>query len=183
MAISNHERVGKGLALLQSGLGPFVEREVKAAVDSRKLDAHALRGYLEDPKLEGRKVAEWDVLALLKLMGGTWNHVFRDVLGHAERSYVSELRTHRNKWAHQENFSSDDAHRALDSAQRLLSAISAPQAEEIDKIRMELLRVRFEEQARGERRKKTQAVIEGAASVNLKPWREVVNAASGCGQR
>lgn len=27
MAITNHERVGKALELLKSGLGPFVERE------------------------------------------------------------------------------------------------------------------------------------------------------------
>jgi len=30
MAITNHERVGKSLELLKSGLGPFVERELKA---------------------------------------------------------------------------------------------------------------------------------------------------------
>jgi hypothetical protein len=31
MAITNHERVGKSLTLLKDGLGPFVERELKAA--------------------------------------------------------------------------------------------------------------------------------------------------------
>ena len=174
VAISNHERVGKGLELLRAGLGPFVEREVKAAVDCRRLDAHDLRGSLEDPKLEGKKVSQWDALALLKLMATHWRSAFRDSLGHAERSYVSELREHRNKWAHQGNFSSDDAYRALDSAHRLLTAIAAPQAEEVDKLKMELLRVRFDEQARGERRKKTQTTIEGAGASNLKPWREVV---------
>ena len=30
MAISNHERVGKALELLKTGLGPFVGREFKA---------------------------------------------------------------------------------------------------------------------------------------------------------
>jgi hypothetical protein len=30
MAISNHERVGKGLDLLKEGLHSFVEREMKA---------------------------------------------------------------------------------------------------------------------------------------------------------
>jgi hypothetical protein len=30
MAITNHERVGKSLTLLKAGLGPFVERELKA---------------------------------------------------------------------------------------------------------------------------------------------------------
>ena len=42
-----------------------------------------------------------------------------------ERNYVRELIDARNRWAHQEPFSSDDAYRALDSAERLLQAISA----------------------------------------------------------
>ena len=29
MAVTNHERVGKALDLLRTGLGPFVEREFK----------------------------------------------------------------------------------------------------------------------------------------------------------
>ena len=81
-------------------------------------------------------------------MWETWNDVFRKTLGPAERSLVSELRDHRNKWAHQEAFSSDDAYRALDSAGRLLTAVSAPQADEIEKMKMELLRLRFDEQVR-----------------------------------
>jgi hypothetical protein len=68
--------------------------------------------------------------ALLKLMWEQWNDVFRKTLGHAERSLVSELRDCPQKWAHQEPFSSDDAYRALDSMARLLTAVSAPQADE-----------------------------------------------------
>ncbi|NMC10622.1 MAG: hypothetical protein GYA39_06575, partial [Methanothrix sp.] len=30
MALSNHERVGKGLEILRKGIQPFVERELKA---------------------------------------------------------------------------------------------------------------------------------------------------------
>jgi len=32
MAITNHERVGKSLEHLKAGLGPFVEREIHAAI-------------------------------------------------------------------------------------------------------------------------------------------------------
>jgi hypothetical protein len=32
MAVPDHERVGKALGLLRTGLGPFVEREVKGAI-------------------------------------------------------------------------------------------------------------------------------------------------------
>ena len=174
MAITNHERVGKALDLLKAGLGPFVEREIKGAIESRKLDAHQLSNYGEDRVLGNKPIPEQDVAGLLKLMWDTWHHVFREILGPAERSLVSELRGHRNQWAHQESFSSDDAYRALDSVGRLLTAVSAPQSEELEKRKLELLRVRFDEQTRGEKRKQAGTAIESAAAANLKPWREIV---------
>ena len=174
MAITNHERVGKSLELLKAGLGPFVEREVKGALASRRLDAFKLRDYAEDPMLANKPTSEWDVAGLLKLMWETWNDVFRQILGRAERSLVNELRDHRNKWAHQESFSGDDAYRALDSVGRLLAAVSAPQSDELERLKMELLRVRFDEQARGERRRQAGVAIESAAAAGLKPWREIV---------
>ena len=174
MAVTNHERVGKALDLLRAGLGPFVDREVKGALESRRLDAFKLRDFAEDPVLAKKPTAEWDVAGLLKLMWETWNDVFRRILGPAERGLVGELRGHRNKWAHQENFSSDDAYRALDSVGRLLAAVSAPQSEELERLKMELLRVRFDEQARGERRRQAGTAIGSAAAAGLKPWREIV---------
>ena len=174
MAISNHDRVGKSLNLLKAGLAPFVEREVKGAIESRRLDAHNLRGYAEDPLLADKPMAQWDAAGLLKLMWETWNEVFRRTLGPAERGLVGELRGHRNRWAHQERFSSDDAYRALDSAGRLLAAVSAPESEPLERLKMELLRVRFDEQARGERRRQAGGAIESAAATPLKAWRDIV---------
>ena len=95
-------------------------------------------------------------------------------LGFSERSLVSELREVRNKWAHQEPFSTDDAYRGLDSAARLLTAISAPQADDIEKMKLELLRLRFDEQVRSEKRKTAGTAIESQVTGSLKPWREVV---------
>ena len=173
MAISNHERVGKALEFLKAGLGPFVEREIKGAMAARRLDAHKLRDYAENPSLANKSITEWDAAGLLKLMWDTWNDVFRRILGPAERGLVGELRGHRNKWAHQERFSSDDAYRALDSAERLLAAVSAP-SEALERLKMELLRVRFDEQARSERRRQAGTAIESVAAATLKPWREIV---------
>ena len=68
MAITNHERVGKALDLLKAGLGPFVDREVKGALESRRLDAFKLRDYAEDPVLANKPTSAWDVAGLLKLM-------------------------------------------------------------------------------------------------------------------
>ncbi|MBI4756762.1 MAG: ATP-binding protein [Betaproteobacteria bacterium] len=174
MATTNHERVGKALELLKAGLGPFVEREIKTAIAANALSMQKVKGFVDDPNLANKGIVEWDAAALLKLMWETWNEVFRRTLGFAERSLVSEIRDWRNKWAHQEPFSSDDAYRALDSAGRLLTAISAPQSDEIEKVKTELLRVRFDEQARGEKRKSAGTAIESGVTGSLKPWREVV---------
>ena len=174
MAITNHERVGKALDILKIGLGPFVEREMKDAFpDNTQEQIKMFTG--EDRLLADKTIPEWDVAALLKLMWDSWNRVFRKILGPAERSLVSELRDHRNRWAHQQVFSSDDADRALDSMSRLLSAVSAPQADEIGKMKMELRRLIFDEQMRHEKRKSLPSAIESQATGNLKPWREVVS--------
>lgn len=173
MAITNHERVGKGLELLKAGLGPFVQREFKSTYKDRAA-AEASRFMGEVRVNTQRPIADWDAAALLKLMWDSWNDIFRKTLGPAERSLVSELRDHRNKWAHQQSFTGDDAYRALDSSGRLLTAVSAPQADEVEKMKMELLRLRFDEQVRGERRRSAGTTIEAQGAANLKPWREVV---------
>ena len=173
MAVTNRERVGKALDLLKAGLGPFADREVKNAIKARRLDEYGFHSFPDDPKLKNKPVAEWDASALLKLMWDTWNDVFRHTLGFTERSLVSELRDWRNKWAHQERLSSDDADRALDSVERLLTAVSAPQTEEVAKMKMELRRLVFDEQVRGEKRRTAGALIESAGAGGLKPWREV----------
>jgi predicted AAA+ superfamily ATPase len=172
MAITNHDRVGKAMELLKGGLGLFVERELKSTGKDKTVE---LQRYLGDDRLNAKKaVVQMDVAALLKIMWESWNDVFRLTLGPAERSLVSELRDHRNRWAHQEIFSGDDAYRALDSACRLLTAISSPLADDIEKMKTELLRIRFDEQARNEKRKSAGTAIESAGAGGLKPWREVV---------
>src|SRR5438552_3683350 len=176
MAITNHERVGKALDLLKDGLRTFVEREMKAQHAQMWLDQARLSVAETQTNLfSGKSEQQWDSASLLSVMWNQWNVVFRKTLGQAERTLVSELRDVRNRWAHQKPFSSDDAYRALDSAGRLLTAVSAPQAAEVEKIKMELLRVRFDEQVRSEKRKTAGTAIESEATGNLKPWREVVN--------
>lgn len=175
MAITNQERVAKAMDLLKDGLSPFVERELKAqhaqlwfekAKDSISDSQANLFGTEAKPK--------WDVAALLLVMTNQWQLVFKKTLGQAERTLVSELREVRNRWAHQTPFSTDDAYRAMDSAGRLLTAVSAPEAAEVEKLKMELLRVRFDEQARSEKRKTAGTAIESQVTGSLKPWREVI---------
>jgi hypothetical protein len=177
MALTNYDRVGKALELLRQGLKPFVERQMQAAYGGQWLRQ---AGYSLDRDAEaGRepRPAAPDALdahALLIIMWDHWNEAFRDSLGHAERALVSELREVRNQWARQQPFSGDDAYRALDSVSRLLTAVSAPEAQEVERGKRELLRLRFEEQARQESRKAAVAPIEGRPAGGLHPWREVV---------
>ncbi len=174
MAITNHERVGKALELLKAGLYPFLERELAAQYGKYWITT-VTAGWQHDLNWpENADAPDLDVALSLKLMWEQWNEVFKKTLGHAERSLVSELREVRNRWAHQEPFTTDDAYRALDSASRLLTAISAPQAADLEKMKLELLRLRFDEQVRGERRKSAGGAIESTVTGALKPWREVV---------
>src|SRR5262249_4169994 len=150
---SNHERVGKALELLNKGLQPFIEREMQATYGTR-WQYEAAKALREQHFSDDGYDLRLDTQGLLLILWDQWHLVFKNVLGHAERSLASELRETRNKWAHQEAFSTDDAYRALDSVQRLLTAVSASQqASEVERQKQELLRLRFDEQVRNETRK------------------------------
>jgi predicted AAA+ superfamily ATPase len=170
MAKTNRDRVAEGLTLLSEGMYPFVEREMKAVYGKGwEVEANNVMA----PPGGGDKKLNWeDPQTVLNVMFFRWNEVFKNTLGQAERSLVGELRTVRNSWAHMENFTTDDTYRALDTAGRLLTAVSAKEADEIEKKKNELLRLRFEEQRRSEARKA--APVMGQPSGNLKPWREVI---------
>ena len=105
-----------------------------------------------------------------------WKEAFAMVLGHPERSYVSELLDVRNKLAHNETFTYDDAERALDTMRRLLESVSAKEvAEKISASRDTILRTKYAELARNEERRKTQrSDISVDTVAGLMPWREVV---------
>ena len=121
MALSNRERVRKGLDELVAGLAPFVERELKS-----KLGAYWVEDLTSRSKgiqREGDGV-HWDTQAILKAMVDNWQGVFRYVLGQVERNYTGEMIDVRNRWAHEKPFSSDDVYRALDTMQRLLESVS-----------------------------------------------------------
>jgi hypothetical protein len=135
-----------------------VERELKTAYG----DEWVLAVLEADPNAHtaSAKTASLDdVQFLLKTMWTMWNSVFRKVLGQDERTLVSELRTARNRWAHQEAFSTDDAYRVLDSVQRLLTAVSAEEADELDEQKQELLRIRYDEYSRRKSKQVTASVV------------------------
>jgi predicted AAA+ superfamily ATPase len=175
MTASNHERIGKALNHLVKGLSPFAERELRAVYGDKWKDRIA--AILEEGKARraaGSPNIKWETESLLVVILKTWDDVFARVLGRAEHSMVSDLRDVADQWAHHRPFSTDDAYRALDNAQRLLAAVSAPEAVAVDAQKQEILRVRFDEQARKEVRKTAVTPVAGQPSVGLKPWRQVV---------
>ncbi|MEK6371249.1 MAG: Swt1 family HEPN domain-containing protein [Acidobacteriota bacterium] len=170
MALTNRERIVKALDILREGLRPFVERELRARL-GEDWEAQIARDLRLVQERDGG--INWDTAALLKAMSDRWQEVFRMTLGHAERSYVGELREIRNAFAHEKPLSSEDADRAMDTMTRLLTSVSAgDQADEIRKLRVDLQRTIFSEQARNKTR--YQMTLEGMPSTGLKPWRDVV---------
>lgn len=174
--ITNHDRVGKALDLLRQGLTPYIRRELEAVLGNGWRE-EIVAAYTKDKLIAGQvnDDGDWDCQLALVVMWDYWNNVFRKSLGHPERSLVSELRTARNGWAHQEQFSANDAYRCMDSVERLLLAISAPQAELVGNEKNLLLREKFQQETRDARKVQSELPgLEGQPIAGLKSWREVV---------
>ncbi|MGA1285184.1 MAG: Swt1 family HEPN domain-containing protein, partial [Prochlorothrix sp.] len=172
MAITNHERVGRALKLLQEGLLPYFDREMKAKYGTQWCLRAAT--ILDTDSTKAQKMVLEDLHSLLRVMSIEWKAVFGNTLGKADRNLLEECREIRNAWAHNSTCSGEDTYRALDSVTRFLTAISAPQAETIAKQKQELLRQRFEEQARHAQRRVATTPTEGQPQEGLKPWRDLV---------
>ena len=143
MALTNNERIAKGLDLLRDGLGPKCGQTWDGFFGEGWLDAvnQRLRSPARDPNPE-------DLAFLLNGVLATWNEVFGHGFPPAVRALVFEAREARNKWAHQGRFTSDDAGRALDSMERLLEAFGdLDQRQAVRDLRRDLLRQEFDQQA------------------------------------
>ncbi|GIW20842.1 MAG: hypothetical protein KatS3mg065_1138 [Chloroflexota bacterium] len=173
MTASNLERVGRALQLLAAGLRPVVERTFEKAygqdwldrvvADKEQATRRAVTPNLDDPAF------------LLDAVWRNWNETLGLILGPTERTYVNELRGIRNRWAHHEAFSLDDTYRAFDTAQRVLTAVSAPQAGELERLKQDVLRERYEVEARRTaRRVAAEQTVVGPSVGGLPAWREVI---------
>ena len=184
MALSNRERVGRVLEALKIGLAPYVVREYRQVYRGeylqeieRALTTHTFALPDEARQDVASLIAALDAHNTLNLMWRRWNDVFQDKLGHAGRSYTSELMAARNDWAHQKPFSNDEAYRVADTARRLLQMANAAEATAVvDKIAADLLRLRFEEEAKKAKKDTGELKApEVTTLLGLKSWREVVS--------
>lgn len=172
MATTNKDLVDNAMDILRSGLAPFVSREFMSRYEERS--EYKIHEILGAPARDANEINDMSVHSLLKIMWGSWNDTYRNILGHAERSLVSELLEMCDNYDHQTAFSSDDTYRVLDSAHRLLLAISAP-AGKIEEMKMGLLRKRYDEYARTQRRKTASTTVAFQTTGSLLPWREVIS--------
>ncbi len=180
MAISNLERVGRGLDILKTGLALYTLRELKS-----KYRAHwwrdgveaVLRGDMGREAAtatlaDADRFAKLDIQVLLTIVWENWSNVFQAQLGNVARTYMSELREVHNRWAHQQPFSADDAHRALDTMACLLAMMGAKEQDELRKLAREMLYQRLNAETPGELNESVD-VTQTATLAGLKPWREI----------
>ena len=167
--MSNRDRVGRAFETLAVGMRPYVERRMRATSRS---GSDWLRTFLasQSPPLRGDASLD-DPAFLLRVVADAWETAFRSELGRTERNLVFELRDTRNNWAHNERFSVDDTYRALDTIERLLTAMDAREAAEVGAAKVELMRVAFEAQAR---KAVPSPDVLMTQRGGLKPWREVI---------
>ena len=162
MALSNRDRVGKALELLAGAFGPYIDRRMtkRSPAGGNWKAAYADVNIEEDPS------------AQINVLLDNWQTVFRDELRATGRNLVGEARDWRNKWAHNEPFSQDDAYRSLDTIERLLALIDAPEAAEVGATKSELMRQRLEVEAKRVTPKPDALFTEPSAG--LRPWRDVI---------
>lgn len=162
MALSNRDRVGRALEQLGRAFGPYVDRRMmKASPMGGDWKATYADANLDD-----------DPSAQINVVLDNWQEVFRSELRTTGRNLVGEVRDWRNKWAHSEPFSHDDAYRALDTIERLLTVIDALEATDVGASKSELMRQRLEAEAKKVAPKPNALFTEPAAG--LRPWRDVV---------
>ena len=190
MVISNHQRIGLALELLQMGVAPYIGREIKSAVKRGYISGHLIHDYVEDPRLLKKEITQWELAPLLKLMDDSWNVLFQNTLGFSEHSVLGELREWLLKWDNQTSISNDDTDRVLDSVVRFLNAINATDvAADAGRMKKEFRKYLYEEQMRSEKESKeleelrdTQEpeeaekydLVKTGVTENLKSWRDVV---------
>lgn len=166
--MSNRDRVGRAFEQLALGLAPYLDRRMAQAGGDGWLDQFAASAR---PPLTGPLSLD-DPALLLRVLTESWDATFRSELARSDRNLVFELRDTRNRWAHNHGFTTDDAYRALDSIERLLGSVDASEAEVVGKSKDELIRLKFEAEAR--KATPSTDVLLTQPLGGLRPWREVV---------
>ena len=171
-ALSNKERVGRVLDVAAGGLGPWMidlltskygetwQTQVRAAAGTGPRE---FTDQTDDPSY------------LFWVFDKQWQSLFRNHLDFEAKRCVSALWDARKQWAHGGKFSDEQAERVLSDGEHLLRQVGAVRhADEVDDLRRELRRIRFEKD-----QKQYQVATEKQLSVRLDTgglpaWRDIV---------
>ena len=143
MRMTDRERVGVAFSVLADGLAGPVDRVMCKAFDGRENWNELWAAAESQPGRRPLRYSKDDPQILLKAMThAKYRNKFRSILKWHQQAWASELIEVRNRWAHNEPITRDDAVRTLDTIQRLLEAVGAsPQAREVRQLRSAANRV------------------------------------------
>ncbi|NKY08834.1 DUF499 domain-containing protein [Cellulomonas hominis] len=171
-ALTNKERVGRGLDLVAEGLGPWMV----TALHGKYGDGWAAE-VGRTAGLTGRDTTpnQSDPAYLFWVFDKQWHGLFKDQLSFEDKRAVSALWDARKEWAHGERISSERTERVLMDAEHLLRSIGAvEQADKADEMRREFRRLMFEEDQKRLQRAQEKTLSVQVDSTGLPAWRDVV---------
>ncbi|MDV6373666.1 DUF499 domain-containing protein [Deinococcus arenicola] len=170
MALSNRQRVQGAQDALLDELVVYVERALRGAYGEDWVNRVTAR-FAGTP-IDGVDKPQWDMQLAVKVMAEFWHDAFGDKLKQTDRNNIFELRDWRNALAHDQPFTYDDTHRALDTMHRVASRIGLGVAAQLMKERDETMRIKLREQERSVSRSVTH--VDGKIPEGLKAWRDVI---------
>ena len=142
-SVSNSAYVAKALKYLSTGIAPFLREQLARAEADGRLGENWTREVRVVDKdatvLHAKDYENWDIPLIIKVIQLHWAEVFKKPMGYELRNILFEARNVRNDWAHQREFTAQDAYRAVDTIARILEAVRKSQHEEVEQLRMALL--------------------------------------------
>lgn len=178
MAQSNRGRVNDGFEILAQALDAFLTRVIAVDDNSSWIDILELT---DNQRSNGRGRQEYSATdpqcSLRFITEGTTNRFrsnwwpLRRYLDRPEEALASELRETRNLWAHNAAFNVDDTYRALDTMQRLATAIKDKKSAEELAAQRNGVRII---QGRKEDEETSRTADINISGDNLQPWRQIV---------
>jgi len=163
MSVSYRPQVAAAFEVLAEGLAPFVDARMSEQypgedwilVASAKLGKRRdVLASLVDPHFQLEVINRW------------WGPAFAPVLSEELRPVITDLRTARNHWAHPDPdhpFDLDYALRVHRWAEEVLSAVGAPQADEVAGLAEELRWGSLRETARAAGRSESEVLLDELA--------------------
>ncbi|WP_206214419.1 DUF499 domain-containing protein [Adlercreutzia sp. ZJ141] len=188
--MENYVRVAKGFDILTNSLAPYVAREfILAYGQERWWQEGVLDKLYEDQKRNLPTSGDYetlvdslDIALCLLLADIQWNDVFRKRLSKDCRTWLNELRTTRNKWAHRgsQDINDNDTWRALDTMSRFCEQIDPDGAADINALLREARygstqgSVAITSNSAPQPVKSKKVTAETASVVGLPSWRDVM---------